>query len=473
MSRPLGIRAYLAISYSALLILSLGAIGFIWSQNEYRAITRQIESLMRDRVTLLSDVVEHELAENDDIRGGQAQYAGVELSKDTVAVFIDGSGSVVELFPGTVSPADAALFAALSGKYDLPDHSPEPLVKTDTDAGAVYAAAQVFSRDNELLGTVNLLTGLDGLETYVSQVRWMFLGAILVVLLLGVALSTLLANAFSRQFSNAQRLASSVAEGNYQLRLPVTGPAELRVLARSLNRMTETLEEQLQARARLLANVTHELARPLAGLQLGIESLRKGAARDPDLGDDLLVSMEQTIQRFEGLIDDITLAAQPTSRPIDLHLSAIALEPFLRGVATRFWAAANSRRIRFDVSAEEGLPPVLADEKRLGQILGNLVDNALKFTPHGGTIRLSGEKVDDGYERVLVHDGGRGITPDEAEHLFEPFFQGETGRNMKQGMGLGLAISQQLARAQGGSLTLENHPAGGALAILVLPTANT
>ena len=100
------------------------------------------------------------------------------------------------------------------------------------------------------------------------------------------------------------------------------------------------------------------------------------------------------------------------------------------------------------------------------------MDNAIKFTPHGKTIRLSAECAGKGYVRLLVHDGGTGISPDEAEHLFEPFYQGDVGRRIKQGMGLGLAIAHQLVRAHGGSLDLQNAPEGGTLAILTLPAAD-
>jgi len=300
----------------------------------------------------------------------------------------------------------------------------------------------------------------------------MLVGAIVVVAFLGVGVSFLLTHLFSRQFSRAQRLAASVAKGNYGLRIPEEGPTELRDLSQYLNQMAEKLQEQLSARRRLLANVAHELARPLAGLQLGIESLRKGAIHDPDLADDLLVSMGQTIRRFEGLIDDITLAARPENNPIELQHTALAVEPFLKGVATRYWSLANSRELRLDVWVEADLPPVLADEKRLNQIIGNLMDNAVKFTPPGKTIRLSAERANQAEIWFQVQDGGQGISTDEANHLFEPFYQGNVGRRIKQGMGLGLSIAHQLALAHGGSLALENHPEGGTLARLTLPTAS-
>ncbi|MGB7873820.1 MAG: HAMP domain-containing sensor histidine kinase [Anaerolineales bacterium] len=427
---------------------------------------------MRDRISLLSRIMSHEFAEYGEMRLDEAEFPIISQEENLLAVFIDHSGSLYELVPGTISPRQEELFRELSDEFPAYKDSFVALIQSESETTSVYAAAPVVDEKDQSIGTVCLLMPLGDLETYTLRLRWLLISAIIIVALLGVGVSILITNYFSRQFSQAQGLAATVAHGNYHLRIPEAGPTELRDLSHYLNQMAEKLHDQLKTRQRLLSNVAHELARPLAGLQLGIESLRKGAIQDPDLADDLLVSMGLTIHRFESLIDDITLAAQPETRPIELNRAALAVEPFLQGVATRFWSLADSRGLRIVVRVEAGLLPVSADEKRLNQIMGNLVDNAIKFTPHGKTIRLSAEHADEGNVRILVHDGGKGISPDEAEHLFEPFYQGDVGRRIKQGMGLGLSIAQQLAQAHGGSLTLENHPQGGTIAILTLSTAD-
>jgi len=469
--KSFSIRTYLGLSHALLLVISLGAIGFIWSYNEYRVITQELQRLMQTRVSLLSNILSHEIAEHGEVKVDKMEFPIINQEKNLLAVYIDKSGSTFELVPGTVSPREFDLFSQLSSEYPVYTDSFSTLVRSKFEATSVYAAAPVRDIDDRSIGTVCLLMPLGELESYITRLRWLLMGAIIVVALLGVGVSILLTNYFSRQFSQAQGLAATVAGGDYYLRIPETGPTELRDLARYLNQMAEKLQGQLKTRQTLLANVAHELARPLAGLQLGIESLRKGAIQDPDLADDLLVNMGQTIRRVDDLIDDITLAAQPDTSPIELHPTALAVEPFLQGVSTRFWSLAESRGNRLEVRVEAGLPLVLADEKRLNQIIGNLVDNAIKFTPHGKVIRLSAECTGDGYVRLLVHDGGMGISSDEAEHLFEPFYQGDVGRRIKQGMGLGLSIAHQLARAHGGRLDLKNSPEGGTLAILTLPVA--
>ena len=473
MKRSLGIQTYLFISHAILLASSLGAISFIWSRNEYQVLTRELQSSISQRIEFLARVIGHEIGEHGDAVWEQSEFPQVHIEENMHVVFIDHSDTLHELVPGTVTPREFELFLDLSSDNYIKNSSFTNLVDSDGGLTYIYAASPVFGPDDQRLGIVCLLMPIEYLETYIARLRWVLAGAILFVILLGAGGSFLLTNYFSRQFSRAQKLAATIAEGDYHLRIPEEGPTELRDLSGYLNQLAGKLQEQVKVRKTLLANVVHELARPLAGLQLGIESLRKGAIQNPDLADDLLVNMGQTVNRIESLIEDIALAAQPENRPIELHLSTMALEPFLQGVTTRFWSLAESRGIKLEVQVKPDLPSISADEKRLNQIMGNLMDNAIKFSPREGLIRLLAERADAENIHILVHNGGAGISPEEIEHLFEPFYQGDIGRRIKQGMGLGLAIAQQLAQAHGGKLELMNHPDGGTLAVLTLPTANS
>jgi len=473
MKRSLSIRTYLFISHAILLATSLGAIGFIWSRNEYQVLTQELQGQVIQRADQISNIVGHEIAEHGMILFESSEFPQVHLAENMHAVFIDTSAELYELKHGTIDPKETELFLELNSKHYIKSGSFSTLVKAELESTSVYAAAPVFDSHDQRIGTVCLLLPIGYLDSYIARLRWLLMGAILFVILLGAGGSTLLTNYFSRQFSRAQGLAATVAEGNYHLRIPEEGPTELRDISRYLNQLAGKLQEQVRTRRTLLSNVVHELARPLAGLQLGIESLRKGAIQDPDLADDLLVNMGQTIRRLESLVDDITLAAQPENRPVELKRSALTLEPFLQGIATRFWSLAESRGIRLEVQIEANLPSIYVDERRLNQIMGNLVDNSIKFTPRGKHILLLAECADGNYIHIKVHDGGSGIPPEEIEHLFEPFYQGDIGRRIKQGMGLGLAIAQQLAQAHGGKLELTNHPNGGGLAVLTLPIATS
>jgi two-component system sensor histidine kinase BaeS len=291
-------------------------------------------------------------------------------------------------------------------------------------------------------------------------------GAALLSLVLGILLATLL----TRPLSHAQQLAARVAGGDYSVQVPETGPRELAELASYLNRMAKELQTETRRREIVLSNLTHELARPLGGLRLGIESLSEGALHDTPLAEELLTDMQQTVQRMQALLEDLALAARPPAKPLQLNLAPLAVEPLLQGLKARFNAAAVSQSVRLEVNVPSGLPEVQADELRLNQILANLVDNALKFTPQGGWVLLSAKTVPAGLQ-ISVQDNGPGIPQHDLEHVFEPFFQSSGAASIRQGMGLGLAIAHQLALAHHGQLELENLPAGGLLATLTLPVA--
>jgi signal transduction histidine kinase len=218
----------------------------------------------------------------------------------------------------------------------------------------------------------------------------------------------------------------------------------------------------------LLANMTHELARPLGGLGLGIESLRSGAMDERETGDSLLNEMEVSIQRMESLIEDLAVSARPKSLPLKLRFSKVALGPFLHGLRSRLARRAALRDIQLTLSVPEALPTIEADEMRLFQIMGNLADNALKFTPTGGAVDISAQ-LNTSQVTLTICDSGPGIPPDQVDRLLEPFAQGDTVSEVRQGMGLGLSIANELVQAHGGRLRLGQSDLGGLQASVILP----
>jgi signal transduction histidine kinase len=334
----------------------------------------------------------------------------------------------------------------------------------------LYAAAPVFDRGGKVIGAVCLSLPLQDFEATIKTTRSWLVGFTAGMATLSLILGVILATLLTRPLSKAQQLAARVASGDYNVRLPEKGPRELAELASYLNRMADELQAQTRQREIVLANLTHELARPLGGLHLGVESLREGAIQDRALADDMLKDMDQTIQGMEALIEDLSLAARPLSAPLKLNLHPVAVEPLLQGLKSRFWPRAESMGVRLEVSLAPDLPAVIADELRLFQIMSNLIDNAIKFSPQGGRVILSAEIMGSNL-RLTVEDHGRGIPEQDLERVFEPFFQGEWAPKIRQGMGLGLSIAQRLALAQHGSLELRNLPGGGLLASLILPLA--
>ena len=144
MKKSFSIRAYLGFSHALLLIISLGAIGFIWSYNEYHVITQELQGLMRARVSLLSNIISHEIAEHGEVRIDNAEFPIINQEKNLLAVYIDNSGNQYELVSGTVSPRQFDLFSRLSDEYPVVTDTYATLIHSKFEAASVYAVAPVL-----------------------------------------------------------------------------------------------------------------------------------------------------------------------------------------------------------------------------------------------------------------------------------------------------------------------------------------
>jgi two-component system sensor histidine kinase BaeS len=246
------------------------------------------------------------------------------------------------------------------------------------------------------------------------------------------------------------------------------GAEETRRLSRAVNVLFERLRGLEAARKRLLANLIHEIGRPLGALRMGIEALSHGANRDPQFYDELLAGMDQETARLQRLLADLSHLHEQALGVLELDREPLDLVTWLPGMLAPWEQAALQKRLHWIVDLPETLPVIQADPVRLGQVIGNLVSNAIKFTTIGGTIII--EAGEDGQQVwVRISDTGPGIPAAQQEKMFEPFVRGGQGRRFPQGMGLGLSIARELAEAHGGRLELKSEAGLGSRFTVWLP----
>lgn len=468
MTQRWSVRVYLALSYALFVLLVFGGSALLWYSRQEQTAEKALRTQLKERARLLAMVADFSppQAELFDL---PAFYTALDSNLKVVYISSE-EGSEPDfrnLSDYALTPEervnimsfseDALKGGAISREVYNPDHSE-----------SLYAAAPVFDQERKVVGVVSLILPMEEFHAAVSNTRSSLVLFTVGMAFISLVLGLLLATWFTRPLAEAQRLAARVANGDYSTRLPTNGPRELSNLAAHLNRMAEELESQTNEREIVLANLTHELARPLGGLRIGVESLKAGAIHDPVLADDMLNDMGQTIQNMEALLNDLSMAAYPITESIKLDLQPLAIEPFLKGLKSRFLPRADALGIQLEIDVPENLPPAAADELRLNQIMANLLDNAIKYSPPGGLVRLSAEN--NGANITLtIQDQGPGIPPSELEHIFKPFYQGSQKTRIRRGMGLGLAIAQKLAIAHHGTLSVENSPEGGLLVQLNLP----
>jgi two-component system OmpR family sensor kinase len=352
-------------------------------------------------------------------------------------------------------------------------------------SGDERAAAEPISAGGEVAGFLvvtvprrsTLLGPLE--EALVTRLRrWLAVAGLAaggLALLLGLALSRSLTAPLQRLASAAR----GIAQRDFSRRVQPEGSAELVEVALAFNEMAAALDESEQQRKNMVADVAHELRTPLAVLQGNLQALL----------DDLYPLDKAEVSRLydetrllSRLVDDLRDLALADAGQLSLNLGAVDAAALVADVGESLGLAAEAHEAVLKLELEEDLPPVLADPDRLAQVLRNLVTNALRYTPPGGTITLSARR-DGAFLRLVVADTGEGIAPGDLPHVFDRFWRADRSRSRDDGTaaaagrgarepigsGLGLAIAQSLVEAHGGRIWAESDPGVGSRFAVTIP----
>ncbi|HRW09024.1 MAG TPA: ATP-binding protein [Caldilineaceae bacterium] len=227
---------------------------------------------------------------------------------------------------------------------------------------------------------------------------------------------------------------------------------------------------QLQtARQDFVSNISHELRTPLASLRALVETLSDGALEDPDAAQRFLRHMEVEVDALTQMVQELLELSRIESGKVQLELSPVATAPFVAQSCERLQAQSNRADVALLVEVPETLPPVQIDVTRMQQVLTNLIHNAIKFTPVGGTIRVSACADSPEQVTIAVADTGVGIAYDDLTRIFERFYKADRAR-AGGGTGLGLAIAKHIVQAHGGRIWAESLPGKGSTFYFTIPT---
>lgn len=218
----------------------------------------------------------------------------------------------------------------------------------------------------------------------------------------------------------------------------------------------------------VLAVVTHDLRNPLNIIAMGASLLDGGEQSDEERAE-ILRTIKRATDRMERLLADLlALTRLQCGRALSVHPEPMDLQGLLAEVGDGFSRVARSQGRSLECHVPEGLPEVRADRDRVHQVLANLVGNALKFVPRGGTVVVEAA-ASEGEVRCSVRDDGPGMTEEEMARLFDPFWQAE--KTARFGFGLGLKIAKCIVEAHGGRMHVESVPGGGSTFSFTLPVA--
>lgn len=282
---------------------------------------------------------------------------------------------------------------------------------------------------------------------------------------LGLPVSALLAlwvaRSIAKPIQKVAAAATAIAGGQYAQRIEVTGPTEMRELAEDFNHMAAQVQAARQTERDFVTNVSHELKTPLTSIQGFAQAITDGAVSEPEQVRHAAMVIQSEADRLRRLAVGLLDSARLESGDLKLSRAPIQLNDIARACLDRLTLRANTAELT--LQADLGaIPQIQGDGDRLAQVITNLIDNAIKYTPAGGKITVQTRAVEKGVE-VNVADTGRGIPQDDLARIFERFYQVDKSRATPSNAladtsssGLGLAICKQLIEAHGGTLTAQS-----------------
>ena len=254
--------------------------------------------------------------------------------------------------------------------------------------------------------------------------------------------------------------------------LPPRGPSEVQDLTRAFNSMVERVHASQKSQRDFVANVSHELKTPLTSIQGFAQAILDETADTPEARQQAARIIFDESGRMHRMALDLLDLARLEAGTADLQMSNVDMSLLMQSVIDKFTPQAKKAIVSLKLDVPDDLPSLVGDGDRLAQILTNLIDNALKFTPANGEIILSAKKVGGGLE-VSITDTGFGVPKDALPRLFDRFYQADPSRagGGKHGAGLGLAIVKEIVEAHGGKIGVRSQAGHGATFTIHLPLA--
>jgi signal transduction histidine kinase len=324
----------------------------------------------------------------------------------------------------------------------------------------LYTARPVLAADGTVMAVVEVSRDMGQVQSFLTTLRLALGAAGGLALLAALVASLWLARQMTRPLRQMESATQTIASGNFSRRLAVASEDEIGRLAASINQMADDLARLEGARREFIAKISHDLRTPLTAIKGTVVNLQDSAPQD--LQPSLALMDEQT-DRLIRLVNDLLTLSRLQRGELRLRCAPTDLAAVARSSAAVASEKAQRLGVTLRLDLPEALPSLQGDADRLQQVIVNLLDNALRATAAGGTVRVGIEVAADEVT-LFVSDDGRGLSAEEQAHAFEPYFRGPDG-----GAGLGLTIAREIVAAHGGRIWLKPRPQGGAEAGFALP----
>jgi two-component system sensor histidine kinase BaeS len=347
-----------------------------------------------------------------------------------------------------------------NGNFKAGDKVPEsefelgiPIKQNDTVIGVLVPVRIPFQgnpRELEFIERTNLTLLYGAL-----------IGAV-IALFLGIVLS----RTITRPIRELTRATHAVSEGDLDQKVQVHSNDELGELAKAFNKMSAELLRSVNARKQMTADIAHELRTPLSLILGHAEAVHDGVL--PPTTENFEIIREEAT-RLEHLVNDLRTLSLADAGELTMSFQPIDPGRLLQEVSALYQYQTQKKNISLELDIASPLPTLELDPGRITQVLTNIIDNATRHTPEGGTIVLAAKQIDKTVE-ISIEDSGPGLPPQEAEKIFERFYRADSSRQREEGgSGLGLAIAKSIVQAHSGQVSAGSEPGKGLRVVISLP----
>ena len=468
----------LTLAFALVILVTVGAIALLADLTAGQVFRQYLSYSDIARFQNLTDLLAEYYVENGGWQGVDDLLRQVRIMAPPMP------GTMPRRQPGTIAWGDdrfVLILADAEGQVvsDGPRGEPGRRMSRDEEA-----AAQEIKVGDEVVGWLVIVRPMQSAifgpleRAFVTRLRWLLVAGALLAGVLGVLLGVVLSRSLTAPLRRLATAARAVADRDFSRRIRVEGSVEMAEVAQAFNEMTEALESSERQRQNMVADVAHELRTPLSVVQGNLRAIL----------DDVYPLEKAEISRLydetrllSRLVDDLRDLALADAGQLRLNLQAIDLAPEIQATTDSLALAAEAQGVALAAQVPGGLSPVWADPDRLAQVLRNLLVNALRHTPAGGSVTVTAAQAGSTAE-IVVSDTGEGIAPQDLPHVFERFWRadlartraGRPGRDGGElrwagGLGLGLSVARSLVEAQGGRIWVESTPGEGTAFRFTLP----
>jgi len=377
----------------------------------------------------------------------ESMLNGYEIAITEVASVLDGTESAYGYYETNhKSPLLASRDGAITGIF----------TRRLTDENASSAGVILFASSEQDI--------YDGLLHVTTRIGMIMLA---VFVLVGI-LSFIIIRLFTRPVHDLTRGIQKISTGDFSFRVRVRGKDEFSDLARAFNSMVSRMEILDRSRNQFVSNASHELKTPLSTMKILLQTILYQEVYDPDISKEFLGDIDKEIDRLSYVVSDLLTLVSIDSGEMKLKTAPLSLRDLIQDNVKRLSPLARERGIELDFSGRD-TAEIMGDHMKLTQVFYNLIDNAIKYTPRGGRVRV--ELVRQGKTAVArISDNGIGIPKEDQLHIFDRFYRVDKARSRETGgTGLGLSIVKQIVLLHSGNISVSSLESEGTTFTVELP----